>query len=271
MITTDFVTGSPCWLDLGVPDVTAAAEFYSNVFDWSFEPMSEEEAGGYGVFRLRGKAVAAVGPLTEESARSAWMVYFDTPDADDTVSTVERSGGSVRVPPMDADGEGRMAQFTDPLGGEFAVWQPQQNPGLQLVDQPGSLCWVELCTTDAERAKDFYGGLFNWRVDDMPMPGGEGTYSVLIPAGKSPERGQGGIAQLPADALTMTGGRPYWHPVFATADCDATVARVTEHGGTIQMGPEDMEMVGRLAVCRDPWGAEFVLLTPSEQEGGEQS
>ncbi|CAM5635600.1 VOC family protein [Streptomyces tanashiensis] len=68
--------------------------------------------------------------------------------------------------------------------------------------------------------------------------------------------------QLSAADLDVAGGRPYWHPVFAVADCDATVAEVTRSGGSVQMGPVDMEGVGRLAVCLDPSNADFVVLTP---------
>jgi predicted enzyme related to lactoylglutathione lyase len=263
MITTDFVPGSPCWLDLGAPDVAAAAAFYSPVLGWEFQTYGPD-AGGFGVFRLNGKIVGAVGPLTEEGARSAWMIYFNTPDADSTAQAVERSGGTVRVAPVDADGEGRMAQFSDPLGGQFAVWQPGKNKGLDAMDEPGTLCWTELYTTDAAAAKEFYGGLFGWQTQDMPLPGGGGTYSLITPSGLGEERMQGGIMQLPAEYLALTGGRPYWHPVFAVADCDGTVAKVTGNGGSVQMGPEDAEGVGRLAVCLDPSGADFVLLTPSE-------
>ncbi|MET8679784.1 VOC family protein [Streptomyces sp. NPDC004647] len=263
MITTDFVPGSPCWLDLGAPDVAAAAAFYGPVLGWEFQSYGPD-AGGFGVFRLNGKIVGAVGRLTEEGARSAWMIYFNTPDADSTAQAVERSGGTVRVVPMDADGEGRMAQFSDPLGGQFAVWQPGRSKGLDAVDEPGTLCWTELYTTDAAAAKEFYGGLFGWQTQDMPLPGGGGTYSLITPSGLGEERMQGGVMQLPAEYLALTGGRPYWHPVFAVADCDGTVAKVTGNGGSVQMGPEDAEGVGRLAVCLDPSGADFVLLTPSE-------
>lgn len=41
MITTDFVPGSPCWLDLGAPDVRAAAAFYGTVLGWEYESMGE--------------------------------------------------------------------------------------------------------------------------------------------------------------------------------------------------------------------------------------
>jgi predicted enzyme related to lactoylglutathione lyase len=263
MITTDFVPGSPCWLDLGAPDVAAAAAFYGSVFGWEYQSVGPE-GGDYGFFRLDGKTVGGIGALTEEGARSAWMIYFNAPDVEATAEAVQRLGGTVRVAPMGNNGEGRMAQFTDPLGGQFAVLQPGKMGGLEAVDQPGTLSWIELYTTDAAAAKEFYGTLFGWQTQDVPLPGGGGTYALITPAGLSEERMHGGLMQLPAEHLVLTGGRAYWHPVFAVADCDAAVARVTENGGTVQMGPEDAEGVGRLAVCLDPSGADFVVLAPTE-------
>ncbi|AXK33578.1 VOC family protein [Streptomyces armeniacus] len=263
MITTDSVPGSPAWLDLGSRDITATASFYGPVFGWEFESAGPDS--GYGFFKLRGKTVAAVGGLTEEGARSAWIVYFRTRDADMAARTVEQRGGTVRAAPSDIDGEGRMAQFSDPQGGQFAVWQPGGHAGLEAVDVPGSLTWTELCTPDAGAAKEFYGSLFGWRTQDMPMPGdGEGTYTLLMPEDGSEDLMHGGIVELPAEYLTQTGGSAYWHPVFGTEDCDAVIARVRDGGGSVTMGPEDAEGVGRLAVCNDPAGAEFVVLKPAE-------
>jgi predicted enzyme related to lactoylglutathione lyase len=133
---------------------------------------------------------------------------------------------------------------------------------VEVVDGAGSLGWIELYTTDLAAAKDFYGNLFGWETQDMDLPGGGGTYSLITPSGLPPERMHGGLMQLPGDALTLTGGRPYWHPGFGSGDCDATVAKIREKGGTVQMGPEDAPDVGRLAVCLDPAGADFVVLTP---------
>ena len=271
MITKDFVAGSPCWLDLGAPDVTAAASFYGTVFGWDFERYTGEDAPegmDYGTLKQDGHAVGAIGKLTEEGARSAWTLYFDTPDADATAQAVEKGGGSVRVPPMDAGDMGRMAQFTDPQGGQFAVWQPGKDRGLEAVDEPGTLCWTELMTTDSAAAKEFYGSLFDWQTSDMDLPGGGGVYSLITPAGLPEDRMQGGLMQLPAEYLALNDGRPYWHPVFAVTDVDATAAKVTGNGGTLQMGPEDAEGVGRLAVCVDPAGADFVLLKPVEPAAG---
>jgi uncharacterized protein len=264
MITTDFVHGSPCWMDLGAPDVAAAANFYTAVLGWEFEPYAADPAN-YGSFKHNGKVVGAIGKLTEKGARSAWMLYFSTPDADATAETAKQLGGKVRTAPADAEDMGRMAQLTDPQGGQFAVWQPGKNPGFEAADEPGTLSWTELYTTDAAGAKAFYGNLFGWTTEDMPLPGDpSGTYSIITPAGGDKDRMQGGLMQLPAEHLALTDGRPYWHPVFNVADTDATIAAAKKHGGSIQMGPEDAPGVGRLAVCLDPSGADFVILTPAE-------
>ncbi|MGG7570936.1 VOC family protein [Streptomyces sirii] len=264
MITTDFVPGSPCWIDLGTPDVEVAAAFYRAVFGWRAEPHGEQDASGYTLFRLDGKAVGAVGPLTEDGARSAWTIYFHTPDADATAEAVARAGGAVRSAPapVGAD-DGRFAQLTDPQGAEFAVWQPARYPGIEAADGPGSLGWTELYTTDPAAAQTFYKTVFGWHTQDMQLPEGGGTYTLLRPANCGEERMHGGLIGVPADLLGP-GGKPYWHPVFVSKDCDATVGLVTGNGGSLSMGPETAEDVGRLAVCADSSGAEFVVLTPQE-------
>ncbi|OEV11019.1 VOC family protein [Streptomyces nanshensis] len=266
MITTDYSVGSPCWLDLGVRDSAAAKRFYGGVFGWTFQPFGSGEEE-FGFFKSDGKTVAALGPL-DEGARSSWMIYFSTPDLDAAAQQVRQAGGSVRVDPFDVNDQGRMAQFTDPQGGQFAAWQPGKTAGLETVDEPGALMWVELYTTDSERAKEFYETLYGWDYTDMPMPGDEpgdepGTYTIIGPSGAPQERMHGGLMQVPPDALALAGGTPFWHPVFHTNDCDATIAKVTELGGKVVMGPEDAEGVGRMAVCLDPFGADFVVLRPS--------
>jgi predicted enzyme related to lactoylglutathione lyase len=44
--------------------------------------------------------------------------------------------------------------------------------------EPGTFCWVDLTTTDAEGAKAFYGELFGWEFRDDEIPGG-GKIAVL--------------------------------------------------------------------------------------------
>ncbi|WP_052848209.1 VOC family protein [Streptomyces avicenniae] len=264
MITTDHVTGSPCWIDLGTPDMEAATAFYGAVFGWTLEPGDVSVPGGYGILRLRGRAVAGIAPLTESGARPAWTVYFATADADATAAGARAAGGSVRVAPADVGSEGRFAQLTDPQGGRFAVWQPGERRGLDAVDGPGTLSWVELYTPDDGAALAFYRALFGWETDATPLPeGGGGTYTQIGPAGRGEEHRCGGVLKVPADALEVQGGAASWHAMLGSEDCDAAVARARDNGGTVRMGPEDVPGVGRLAVVLDPSGADFVILTPA--------
>ncbi|MGH3923304.1 MAG: VOC family protein, partial [Pseudonocardiaceae bacterium] len=40
--TNPWPTGTPCWVDLSVPDLAAAKEFYGAVFGWSFVDSGAE-------------------------------------------------------------------------------------------------------------------------------------------------------------------------------------------------------------------------------------
>lgn len=73
MLTTDFVPGAPSWIDLGGPEVVAATDFYGRVLGWTHVPLGPE-AGGYGLFSREGRTVAAIGPLSEPGAESAWTI-----------------------------------------------------------------------------------------------------------------------------------------------------------------------------------------------------
>ena len=255
MLSTDFAAGAPNWVDLGVPDVSAAAAFYRATFGWEFNSAGPD-AGGYGFFTLGGKTVAGAGPLFEPEASAGWTVYFHSPDADATAEAVRNAGGTVRAEPMDVFTHGRMAQFSDPAGAMFAVWQPGDTKGVGAVNDPGTLCWTELHTTDATAAKGFYQAVFGWASEDMPM--GEFTYTVIRPAGGGEDSSQGGITPLETEPAGVS---PYWLAYFEVADCDATVAAASGQGGTVRVPAMDIPGVGRFASLADPAGAVFAVIT----------
>ncbi|MEU0004132.1 VOC family protein [Streptomyces sp. NPDC006314] len=256
MLGTEFRTGSPIWIDLGSPDTDAAVAFYGAVFGWRFASAGPE-AGGYGYFQKEGRTVAALGPLTEESATSAWMTYFRTDDVQATARDVASAGGTVRAEPVTM-GNVSMAQFTDPQGAQFAVLQSHQ--GLEAASEDDTLVWVELHVGDPEAAIGFYRGLFGWRTEEMRTPGM--TYQVLsVKDGDQREGSFGGVAPLqagPEDAR--------WVPYFAVADTDAVAAAVQGNGGTVLMPAANVPDVGRIAWLADPAQAVFAVLRPDPRQ-----
>ncbi|MEV7183596.1 VOC family protein [Kitasatospora sp. NPDC093102] len=258
MLTTAFPIGSPCWLDLGSPDIPATARFYGQVFGWTFQEIPD--AMGYGFVQLNGRTVGAIGALNEGD-RSSWTTYFRSADADATANAARQAGGQVLVEPMEVMQEGRLAQFADPQGARFAVWQAGDTKGLDTVSEEGSLVWAELHTSDQDGAFTFYRQLFGWRAENFePSPGM--TYRVVSTAeGDQRATGFGGIAP------TMSPEQPSaWTPYFATEDVDARVARATAAGGSVLMPASDVENVGRLAWLADPNGAPFALIHGEPRE-----
>ncbi|MGP3687774.1 VOC family protein [Streptomyces sp. IBSNAI002] len=263
MLGTDFRTGSPNWIDLGSPDTDAAAAFYGAVLGWTFVSAGPE-AGGYGFWQVDGKTVAALGPLTEEGASSAWMVHFDTRDIQATAEAVRAGGGQVRMEPMDVMGEGWLAQFTDPQGAQFASWQPGRTPGLGLASAENTLVWVELHAPDPLAAIAFYREVYGWRHAEMTAPGM--TYRVLSTAeGDQQDTSFGGVAEQGVGEDGGPATVPRWVPYFNVADVDATVSRIEESGGAVMMPAANVPGVGRIAWATDPAGAVFALLKPDPQ------
>jgi predicted enzyme related to lactoylglutathione lyase len=259
---TSYVPGTPCWVDLGTPDIDAAAAFYGGLFGWSVEEgENSEQTGGYRQATLRGKPVAGVMPLMQEGQPPAWSTYVSVEDADATAAKVREAGGMVMAEPMDVMDLGRMAIFADTTGAVFGVWQPGTFAGAQVVNEPGAVVWNELNTRDTEAAKAFYGTVFGWSFEEREFE--TGTYASI----KVGDDTVGGM-------IDITGRAPdevpaHWLVYFSVEDTDATIEQAKGSGGDVVFGPEDISEVGRIAVLKDPFGAVFALITPDPaMQGG---
>ncbi|HET9676050.1 MAG TPA: VOC family protein [Solirubrobacterales bacterium] len=255
---TSYVPGTPCWVDLGTPDVDAAASFYGELFGWEVpERPDSGEMGGYRRAELRGKDVAGMMPLMQEGQPPAWSTYVSVDDADAIGRAIQENGGTMIAEPMAVRTFGRLALFTDPQGAFFGLWEPADFAGAELVNEPGAVGWNELSTRDPEGAKAFYGAIFGWEPNDLEMEDG-GTYTEWR------------VEDQPVGGMLDMRGRmpdevpPHWGVYFGTEDTDATVEKVKELGGGVLFGPMDIEP-GRFATVKDPFGAFFNVMQPSEQ------
>jgi uncharacterized protein len=128
---------------------------------------------------------------------------------------------------------------------------------------PGTFCWTDLTTTDQPAAKAFYGGLFGWEAEDMPV--GEGVfYSMMRVNGKD----VAAIAPQP-EPQRNAGAPPVWNSYVSVESADAAVERARELGGTVHAPAFDVMEVGRMGVIQDPHGAYFMVWQPGQHFGAQ--
>jgi hypothetical protein len=256
---TSYAPGTPCWVDLGSPDLDASVEFYGGLFGWEVpEAENAEQTGGYRQAMLRGKPVAGVMPLMQEGQPPAWSSYVSVEDADATVAKAKEAGATVFVEPMDVMELGRMAVFADPSGAVIGLWQPGTFVGAEIVNEPGALSWNELNTRNLGAAKEFYGAIFGWTFEDRDM-GAAGSYTT-INLGGSPV---GGILNM-TERGVPTEVPAHWQLYFAVEDTDVTIEQAKRGGGSVMVEPIDIP-AGRFAILTDPYGASFAVIALSDQ------
>jgi predicted enzyme related to lactoylglutathione lyase len=128
---------------------------------------------------------------------------------------------------------------------------------------PGTFSWTDLTTTDQDAAKSFYGELFGWKANDLPM-GDEGTYSMMQLDGKN----VAAISPQPPQQREQ-GVPPVWNSYVTVESADRALERAKELGGTVHADAFDVFDAGRMGVIQDPQGA-FVLAWEPKSNIGAQ-
>lgn len=108
-------------------------------------------------------------------------------------------------------------------------------------------CHIELNTDDVGKVKEFYGGLFAWQLQDVPM-GDHGTYTMIKP-GSGPG---GGIQKKP-----MPEAPSMWLTYIAVESVDATLEKAQKLGGKVIVPKTPIPDMGWLGIVADPTGAVF--------------
>ena len=113
-------------------------------------------------------------------------------------------------------------------------------------------CHIELNTTDLDKAKSFYSGLFDWKLEDMPMPGG--TYTLIDPGQTDGPGCGGGMMSHPVEGVPS-----HWLSYIQVDDLDATVQKAESLGGQVVVPRMEVPEMGWFAVLQGPTGEHFAV------------
>jgi predicted enzyme related to lactoylglutathione lyase len=111
---------------------------------------------------------------------------------------------------------------------------------------------VELHTGDLKRAKEFYGKLFDWKLEDTPMPGG-GSYTMInVGTGTG-----GGMLTSPTPGVP-----PHWLAYVGVEDVRAATQKAKQLGAKVVQDVMEVGEYGTLSVIPDPTGATLAMWQP---------
>ncbi len=121
--------------------------------------------------------------------------------------------------------------------------------------EPGTFCWVDLSTSDADGAKAFYGELFGWEFESDKIPGG-GVYTICHVRGDA------------VAAIVQQEEQPgHWNSYVTVESADETAAKAKQLGANVLEESFDVMEAGRMAVFADPSGAILCVWQPREHIG----
>lgn len=249
--------GTPCWIELITTNLEQAQEFYANLFDWRYETHSDPVSGEHVIALREGYPVASLRAASGEE--SAWRLYLAAADCGQVVAEAERHGATMTVPINHVPGVGRKAVLMGPSDAEFGLLEPEESWEFD-VGLPGTLMWAELVTIKSQTADVFFQELFGYTHEQFGTEH-RSDYSVWY-------LGEDSVVarvSMIRDFITQA-TKPHWLlylGVESEVGTDELVRRAIAHGGRVRVNPYDSSM-GRMAVLRDPTGARFAVIDPTQ-------
>lgn len=121
----------------------------------------------------------------------------------------------------------------------------------------GRFVWFDYVAKDQAKATGFYGELFGWKTQTVPLPGGDYTLFTIN------DQAIGGF-------MVMAKGAPevgHWLSYLQVADAQAVADKATQLGGKVLKAPEKKGEFGTMAIVADPLGGPFALWVPAKVQG----
>jgi predicted enzyme related to lactoylglutathione lyase len=241
------------WADLVTSDVAAAAQFYGQVFGWTFETYGgKDDRDTYTLALANGLPIG--GMVFDRRASNGkvgaarWIGLVSVPDVKATAEAVTRNGGRIVYAPQMLGQRGETAVFADTEGTLFGAVNSKHGDPLDFAGELGEWVWLDLWTADVEKATQFYRSVIGYETQPVATNGENATRN-------------GGV-YLMAEGLLRAGIMPrqdpkassVWLPYVRVANVAQTAARAQAAGGKVLIAPTPVGEAS-VAVIADPTGA----------------
>lgn len=123
----------------------------------------------------------------------------------------------------------------------------------------GAPCWIDLYSSDTDKAAEFYGRLLGWKAE--PADERFGGYFTFTKDGKH-------VAGCMANDGS-TGYPDAWGVHLMTDDIQGLADAAARHGGGVEMAPMEVAENGSFAMIKDPGGSVIGAWQPNEVKGFE--
>ncbi|MBB6094468.1 putative enzyme related to lactoylglutathione lyase [Povalibacter uvarum] len=235
------------WHELKTPNAGESHAFYQRVVGWKAQPWERDTS--YTLLSGGGEPIAAT--VASEGDEPQWIHYIGTADVDATVAQATELGATVTKEPTDIPNGARYAILSDPQGATFAVYASPPPHQREKDPRRGQFSWMELASTDAKAALDFYCTLFGWERSAAHDMGPLGFYYVFSRNG----RDLGGAFDKPA----AMPGPSAWLGYIRGKDLDKVAQVAKKAGGTLINGPMEVPGGDWIAQFVDAHGAAFAV------------
>ena len=110
----------------------------------------------------------------------------------------------------------------------------------------------EIGAKNGEKLAGFYGKLFDWKLEDTPMPGG-GSYTMInVGTGTG-----GGMLTSPTPGVP-----PHWLAYVGVEDVRAATQKAKQLGAKVVQDVMEVGEYGTMSVITDPTGATLAMWQP---------
>ena len=255
--------GNPIWFDLVSSHADASMRFYSDLLSWEFESIDMGGGNSYHLAVDNDRNVAGIGNRPPDIAvserESFWLTHLYTSDVYSISEKVVSRGGSliteahdVQVPGQE-ELVGARCTLRNPAGGVFSLWQSGVGQGCEVFGEPGTFCWVEYHTSNAEAATQWHSSVFDVSFIPVEVEESDGSGSSTLHMMQcGTNETSCAFVEVPADRMLTE--VPFWMNYVMVSDMDESVGRAKELGAKVPFGVGAIPF-GKYATIIDPQGA----------------